>query len=113
MPSDRDPDQKQGGREARWLAGRRRRGKEGGRKEESKPAAKDSQRKVEEMVDRGTIGKGRGRTAALGVQNPAVCDLDSAMEACDWPHLAMVAGAAATEVHYICVYVAEHWGVGG
>ena len=52
------------------------------------------------MVDRGTIGKGAGGMAAgWGVGNLALRDSAPRSGACDWPHVAMVAGVAFTGIH--------------
>ena len=49
------------------------------------------------MVDK---GKGAGGMAAgWGVGNLALRESAPRSGACDWPHMAMVAGAASIEVH--------------
>ena len=56
--------------------------------------------KVGKMVDRGTRGKGAGgMVAGWGVGNPALRESAPRSAACDWPHVAMVTGAASTEIH--------------
>ena len=66
------------------------------------------------MVDRGTRGKGaRGGAAGGGARNPALRESAARSGTCDWPRVAMVAGAASTEVHSISAEVAEHRGGGG
>ena len=51
--------------------------------------------RVERMVDRGMRGKGaRGIAASCGVGNPALRGPASWLGACNWPRVAMAAGAA-------------------
>ena len=40
-------------------------------------------------------------------------ELALGLGACDWPRLAMVAGAVSAKDHLNCVEVAEQWGGGG
>ena len=49
------------------------------------------------MVDQ-RVQRGRGIGGGLGVGNPVLRQSAPGTEACDWPRLAMVAGATSTEL---------------
>ena len=81
-------------------------GKTGGRGQ-----ARRQRRRVEKMVDRGARGKGAGGMAAgWGVGNPALREFAPRSGACDWPHVAMVAGQPSQEFTAFFVEVAEQGG---
>ena len=74
-------------------------GREGGGQDEREGAGPPPRQRVEKMVDTGTRGKGsRGMAAGGGVRNPALRESAPQSGACDWPRVAMVAGAAFTGI---------------
>ena len=75
-------------------------GREGGGQEGGRGQAHRQRQRVEKMMDRGTTGKwARGMAAGCGVGNLALRESAPRSGACDWPRVAMVAGAAFTGIH--------------
>ena len=73
---------------------------DGGQRDKREGAGRRQRQRVEKMVDGGTRGKGVGGMAAgWGVGTPALHESAPRSRACDWPRVAMVAGAAFTEIH--------------
>ena len=106
-PSYPDRDPQQGGKEARWVAprrgGTREQGGQSDEREEGKRGgrgqARHQRQRVEKLLDRGTRGKGAGGMAAgRGFGNLALCECAPRSVAGEWPHVAMVAGAAFTRI---------------